>query len=104
MAWVHPGSGQLSLAPDFAPNSTTVVDLSPVPPGWTIGLELLFYLNRAVHCTSFDMVHRGALCFLTRVSILDDEGRIFRVSVESLTVSVRARIFLLGRAGVSALF
>lgn len=42
------------------------------------------------------MVHRGALCFLTRVSILDDEGRIFRVSVESLTVSVRARIFLLG--------
>jgi len=36
--------GQLSLAPDFAPNSTTVVDLSPVPPGWTIGLELLFYL------------------------------------------------------------
>ena len=37
-------AGQLSLAPDFAPNSTTVVDLSPVPPGWTIGLELLFYL------------------------------------------------------------
>ncbi|HVI12661.1 MAG TPA: acyltransferase [Pseudolabrys sp.] len=34
--------GQLSLAP-FGPNATTVVDLSPVPPGWTIGLELLFY-------------------------------------------------------------
>jgi hypothetical protein len=30
--------GQLSLGPNFAPNSTTVVDLSPVPPGWTIGL------------------------------------------------------------------
>ena len=55
--------GQLSLAPDFAPNSMTVVDLSPVPPGWTIGLELLFYLLRAVHCAAFDLAHRVSLRF-----------------------------------------
>lgn len=36
--------GQLSVAPDFGPNTTNVVDLSPVPQGWTIGIELLFYL------------------------------------------------------------
>jgi peptidoglycan/LPS O-acetylase OafA/YrhL len=35
--------GTLSVAPDFAPGAITVVALNPVPQGWTIGLELLFY-------------------------------------------------------------
>jgi len=35
--------GALSLAPDFAPGATSVMALNPVPQGWTIGLELLFY-------------------------------------------------------------
>jgi peptidoglycan/LPS O-acetylase OafA/YrhL len=33
----------LSIAPDFAPNATSVMALSPVPQGWSVGLELLFY-------------------------------------------------------------
>ena len=36
-------NGALSFAPDFAPGVTSVVALNPVPQGWTIGLELLFY-------------------------------------------------------------
>jgi peptidoglycan/LPS O-acetylase OafA/YrhL len=36
-------SGALSVAPDFAPGATGVTALNPVPQGWTIGLELLFY-------------------------------------------------------------
>jgi peptidoglycan/LPS O-acetylase OafA/YrhL len=36
-------SGALSFAPDFAPGVTSVVALNPVPQGWTVGLELLFY-------------------------------------------------------------
>jgi len=36
--------GQLSLAPDFSPNATSVMALNPVPQGWSIGLEMLFYL------------------------------------------------------------
>jgi peptidoglycan/LPS O-acetylase OafA/YrhL len=35
--------GQMFLAPDFGPNATTVMALSPVPQGWSIGIELLFY-------------------------------------------------------------
>jgi peptidoglycan/LPS O-acetylase OafA/YrhL len=36
-------TGALSVAPDFAPGVTSVLALNPVPQGWTIGLELLFY-------------------------------------------------------------
>jgi peptidoglycan/LPS O-acetylase OafA/YrhL len=36
-------TGALSFAPDFAPGVTSVVALNPVPQGWTVGLELLFY-------------------------------------------------------------
>lgn len=36
--------GQLSLAPDFSPNATSVMAINPVPQGWSIGLEMLFYL------------------------------------------------------------
>jgi peptidoglycan/LPS O-acetylase OafA/YrhL len=36
-------SGALSFAPDFGPGATSVMALNPVPQGWTIGLELLFY-------------------------------------------------------------
>jgi peptidoglycan/LPS O-acetylase OafA/YrhL len=36
-------SGTLSVAPDFAPGAISVVALNPVPQGWTIALELLFY-------------------------------------------------------------
>jgi peptidoglycan/LPS O-acetylase OafA/YrhL len=36
-------NGAVSFAPDFAPGVTSVVALNPVPQGWTIGLELLFY-------------------------------------------------------------
>jgi peptidoglycan/LPS O-acetylase OafA/YrhL len=36
--------GHLSLAPDFGPDATTVMALSPVPPAWTISLELMFYM------------------------------------------------------------
>ena len=36
--------GALSLAPDYAQDSTSVVVLSPIPQTWTIGLELTFYL------------------------------------------------------------
>jgi peptidoglycan/LPS O-acetylase OafA/YrhL len=36
-------NGALSVAPDFATGVTSVVALNPVPQGWTIGLELLFY-------------------------------------------------------------
>ena len=35
--------GALSIAPNFAPGATSVTALNPVPQGWTIGLELLFY-------------------------------------------------------------
>lgn len=35
--------GAVSIAPNFAPGATSVVALNPVPQGWTIGLELLFY-------------------------------------------------------------
>lgn len=35
--------GMLSIAPNFAPDATSVMALNPVPQGWTIGLELLFY-------------------------------------------------------------
>jgi peptidoglycan/LPS O-acetylase OafA/YrhL len=35
--------GALSIAPNFAPGATSVMALNPVPQGWTIGLELLFY-------------------------------------------------------------
>jgi peptidoglycan/LPS O-acetylase OafA/YrhL len=37
-------TGQLSLAPVFGPDATSVMGLSPVPQGWSVGLELLFYL------------------------------------------------------------
>ena len=36
-------TGELSFAPGFGPNAVTVMALSPVPQGWSIGLELLFY-------------------------------------------------------------
>jgi peptidoglycan/LPS O-acetylase OafA/YrhL len=36
-------TGASSYAPDFAPGVTSVLALNPVPQGWTIGLELLFY-------------------------------------------------------------
>jgi len=35
---------QLSFAPDFSSGATSVMALSPVPQGWSIGIELLFYL------------------------------------------------------------
>ena len=35
--------GALSIAPNFAPARPSVTALNPVPQGWTIGLELLFY-------------------------------------------------------------
>ena len=35
--------GALSVAPYFAPGATSVMGVNPVPQGWTIGLELLFY-------------------------------------------------------------
>ena len=37
-------TGQLSITPDYGPDATSVMGLSPVPQGWTVGLELLFYL------------------------------------------------------------
>jgi peptidoglycan/LPS O-acetylase OafA/YrhL len=37
-------TGALGVAPDFVPNATSVLALSPVPPAWSIGLELTFYL------------------------------------------------------------
>ncbi len=37
-------SGELSLAPDFGPDAMSVMAISPVPQGWSVGLELLFYL------------------------------------------------------------
>jgi peptidoglycan/LPS O-acetylase OafA/YrhL len=36
--------GALSYAPDFGANAVSVQELSPVQPGWSLGLELLFYL------------------------------------------------------------
>jgi peptidoglycan/LPS O-acetylase OafA/YrhL len=39
----NPVSGALSIAPEFAPHATSVMALSPVPQGWSVGLELLFY-------------------------------------------------------------
>jgi peptidoglycan/LPS O-acetylase OafA/YrhL len=37
-------NGNLGIAPSFVPDATSVMALSPIPPGWSIGIELLFYL------------------------------------------------------------
>jgi peptidoglycan/LPS O-acetylase OafA/YrhL len=37
-------TGDLGVAPDFVPNATSVMALSPVPQAWTVGIELFFYL------------------------------------------------------------
>ena len=36
--------GALSIFPHYGPQATSVMALSPVPPGWSIGIELCFYL------------------------------------------------------------
>jgi peptidoglycan/LPS O-acetylase OafA/YrhL len=36
-------TGDLSVFPDYGPGVTSVMAASPVPPGWSVGLELLFY-------------------------------------------------------------
>jgi peptidoglycan/LPS O-acetylase OafA/YrhL len=37
-------TGAIGISPDYVPNATSVMGLSPVPPAWSIGIELLFYL------------------------------------------------------------
>jgi peptidoglycan/LPS O-acetylase OafA/YrhL len=57
-------SGALSVAPDFAPGVTSVMALNPVPQGWTIGLELLFYaLAPFIVRRSFQLI--AALCLFS---------------------------------------
>lgn len=57
-------TGALSFAPDFAPGITSVMALNPVPQGWTIGLELLFYaLAPFVVRRSIWLI--GSLCVLS---------------------------------------
>jgi peptidoglycan/LPS O-acetylase OafA/YrhL len=57
-------NGAVSFAPDFAPGVTSVVALNPVPQGWTIGLELLFYaLAPFVVLRSIWLI--GLLCVLS---------------------------------------
>ena len=37
-------TGAIGFFPDFGPNATSVMALSPIPQAWTVGIELLFYL------------------------------------------------------------
>ena len=37
-------NGHLSLGPHFAADVTSVMALSPVPPSWSVGIEMVFYL------------------------------------------------------------
>jgi peptidoglycan/LPS O-acetylase OafA/YrhL len=39
-----PVDGALSLAPEYAPDATTLLELTPIPQAWTLGLEAVFYL------------------------------------------------------------
>jgi peptidoglycan/LPS O-acetylase OafA/YrhL len=57
-------SGALSVAPDFSPGATSIVALNPVPQGWTIGLELLFYAL-APFIVRRSILLIGALCIFS---------------------------------------